>query len=138
MEYFIGAIIVLLTVAVTNKLASNKIKTVRDVIKIKYSQSHIYNLVRPFYGDMSIIRPRPSQASDYQKSLFVKVLVVDNMAYWIKNNQLFAAEMSPEGPDQSTAKAVETMDMSKNELDKVMFIVEKLREDNANEAGSAG
>jgi hypothetical protein len=137
MEYFIGAMIALISIVTTNILVNRKIEKTPN-IEIKYSQSHIYSLISPFYSDMAMIRPRPSQSSNYHNSLFVKVMVLGGSAYWIKENKLYIADMSRNGVDQGTTREVDTFSMSKKELEQVMFIVEKLREEMPDENWGPG
>ena len=57
-----------------------------------------------------------------------RVLIIDNEAYWIKNNTVFMAEVINGEVEKETTREVDTMAMDKVQLKKMIFIVEKLKE----------
>jgi hypothetical protein len=57
-------------------------------------------------------------------------MIVENEAYWIKDNQLYVADFDNGNINSDSTREVDTMAMSAVELEKTMFIVEKLSEDN--------
>jgi len=62
---------------------------------------------------------------------------MDNNAYWIKDNVFYMADMSSDGMvDKDTTRIVDTMAMNKVQLDKMMFIIDRLREDTYDSGGS--
>jgi hypothetical protein len=65
----------------------------------------------------------------------MKIMIVKDRAYWIKDNTFYVATVVDGQVNKETAKEVDTMAMSKVELDEMMFIVEKLREDNNDSRG---
>lgn len=100
---------------------------------IKYSQSHIDRLISPFLPENSEIKKfasYQSQARNHRKSTLVNVIIVDDTAYWIKDNKFFYADVIDGEFDTQSAKEVDTMNMDKVQLDKMMFIVERLAERN--------
>jgi hypothetical protein len=48
--------------------------------------------------------------------------------YWIVNNTFYVADIVDGNVEENTTRLVDTMTMDKVQLDKIMFIVEKLRE----------
>lgn len=128
MEYLIGAAITIVAYIVTNILA-RKEKDVTD-IAIKYSQSHIWSLMSPLISlseTEEINTPR--QSEEFLRQRYTRIMVVKNKAYWIKNNSFYVADVVNGTVNHDNARVVDTMSMSKVELDEMMFIVEKLRED---------
>jgi len=63
------------------------------------------------------------------KNSYMKVMVVKNKAYWIKDNTFYVTDVVEGEVVKENAKQVDTMAMDKVELKEIMFIVEKLRED---------
>lgn len=60
-------------------------------------------------------------------------------AYWIADNKVFEAPMSPDGMiEYESASPIDTMALSKVELDKLSFIVEKLTEGNSDDRSNTG
>jgi len=58
----------------------------------------------------------------------VKVIILDNQAYWIKDNIFYKASLDGQSIDKESAEQVDTMHMDKVQLDKMLFIMDKLRE----------
>ena len=58
----------------------------------------------------------------------VKVIIVDNQAYWIKDNIFYKAPLIDQLIDKDSAEQVDTSDMDKVQLDQMLFILDKLRE----------
>jgi hypothetical protein len=137
-EYLLGSFVTLLAIIVSNRVLKNKLK--QEVVPvIRYSQSHVYSLVSPVLDYVPMIKPfKESQSHKYLESLYIKVMIVGNEAYWIKDNALYTASLVEGEVDKNTTQKVDTMSMDKVQLEKTMFIVEKLREDQRNDSGSSG
>jgi hypothetical protein len=137
-EYLLGSFATLIAVIVANKVLRNKLNK-ETKTTVRYSQSHVYNLLSPVLDYVPMIKPfKESQAYKYLESLYIKVMIVGNEAYWIKDNALYTASLVEGEVDKNTTQKVDTMAMDKVQLEKTMFIVEKLREDQRNDSGSSG
>ena len=79
-----------------------------------------------------------TQAFKHNDKQTIRVVIHDNTAYWMQNNQFLSANVVDGMVDQETAKPVDTMSMSEVELDKISFIVEKLTEGQKNDRGNSG
>lgn len=129
MEYLIGSVITFLMIAyLANKVRSQsetKIKAIR------YDQMRAYENVKNFLPSSLYQKPRlaETQMSKHNKQSEVRVLFIDNKAYWIANNSFYSADLEDGIVNQSTTKVVDIMSMDKVELDKMTFIVEMLTED---------
>lgn len=135
MEYFVGAAITLGVVFFVNKFINKNIQP-QKLPTINYSQSHIYELMRPLLPHMPPPEIGSTQATNFLKRTYMKIMVVKNKAYWIKNNKFYVADVVSGQVNQESAKEVDTMSMDKVQLDEMLFIVEKLREDNNDSRGS--
>ena len=80
------------------------------------------------FGEMEK-KNKPTQSSDYAKKNSIKVMFIQDKAYWIKDNQLYTADVVNGEVDKFTTKEVDTMTMNDVELKNTMFIVEKLTEE---------
>lgn len=140
MEYFLGSVVTLVMVVTVNLLIRSQIKKdAANKTVVRYSQSHIYNLMKPFLPQgKPVKRIKESQALKYQKSTYVRVMVVDGTAYWIKDHTLYTAEMEDGKVNPETTKEVDTMAMDKVELQKMIFVVEQLTEGESNDNGYPG
>ena len=66
----------------------------------------------------------------------VRVIILDNNAYWIKDNIFYKAPMVDQFIDKDAAEQVDTIHMDKVQLDKMLFIMDKLREGINDDSGS--
>jgi hypothetical protein len=136
-EFLIGAIVTLIVYITTFRIARKNMDE-SSRFTVKYSQSHIYGLMKPYLEFEPYVKPpKETQASNYLTNAYVKVMIVKDRAYWIKNNKFYTADVMNGQVQNGTTKEVDTMSMDKVELDKMLFIVEKLRE-GTNDSGSSG
>jgi hypothetical protein len=136
MEYLVGAMITMIVYVIAHR-ASQKAVSSEQALTITYSQSHVYELMQPLLKLTPLIEPQePRQTSEYFKNVYMKCLVVKNKAYWIKDNALYTAEVVEGQVQKETTQKVDTMAMSKVELNEMLFIVEKLREEKDDYRGS--
>lgn len=136
MEYLIGFFVgtIIMVLAYRFMIKSNLTKDNR--VSISYSQSHIFNILKPFASiAYSIARPvMKTQATEYEKSQTVRVIMADGQAYWIRDNVFYTADINEDySVDNESTRTVDTMSMDKVQLDKIMFIVERLTEDADND-----
>jgi ferric iron reductase protein FhuF len=138
MEYFVGAVLTLLVVVVTNKLIISQLKEEKKVV-VKYSQSYIYSIIAPMmFGLNNRSTRKQSQSFKYQEDSYIRVVVVENKAYWIRNNTFYTAEVMDGTVDKDSTKEVDTMAMGDVELKKMLMIVETLREGSSGDSSGTG
>lgn len=127
MEYLLGSLVTLATIVVINNIISKRLK--QKPIKIKRSQSYLYEILSEIAFKEMNKEAKERQSDKYLNKDAVKVMIVEDKAYWIKDNQLYVAHYESGRIDNYSAEKVDTMSMSKVELERTMFIVEKLAED---------
>jgi hypothetical protein len=128
MEYVVGSIVTLIVVIVLNRAFKKEFAKATSSQKIRYSQSHIYGMVSDILDQEFSASPLKTQSQKYIDAMYVRVMIVEKQAYWIKENKLFVADMVDGTVDKETTREVDTMSMSKVQLEKTMFVVEKLTE----------
>jgi hypothetical protein len=69
-----------------------------------------------------------SQSKIHYDKTNIKVIIFDNSAYWIKDNIFYKAPLVNELIDKESAEQVDTIHMDKVQLDKMLFIMDRLRE----------
>jgi hypothetical protein len=109
-------------------------------IVVSYSQSHIFNILKPFAGILySTKKPIiKTQTTEYEKSQTVRVIMTEGQAYWIRDNVFYTADINEDySVDNDSTRKVDTMSMDKVQLDKIMFIVERLTEDADNDGSNS-
>jgi hypothetical protein len=140
MEYFLGALLTILTFIFAVRLLSKDVDK-HTAPPIRYTQSHTHDLISPLLppgGLTGAYKPLVSQAQKHQDKTNIRVLFVDDKAYWIKDNQFMVAETEDGMVVNDTSTRVDTMAMDSVELDKMVFIVDKLTEGISNDRGDSG
>jgi hypothetical protein len=79
-----------------------------------------------------------TQSSKHEEKTNIKVVIVDNKAYFIKNGTFYCADMHGTEIDGANATLVDTMAMDKVQLDKMLFIMDQLRDGKKNDSGDSG
>jgi hypothetical protein len=134
-EYFLGFLVAIVMLVLLRLLVPRIIKN-NSTTKIKYSQTHIHNIIKDNLPDhLFLPMKKPRQTINHEKSIHLKILFFEKEAYWIKENALFIAEQEDGIVKEDTAKRVDTMGMDKVQLEKVIYIVDILNEGNQNDSG---
>jgi len=138
MEYFLGSAITFALVFFTTRIISLN-SFGNDRLAVRYSQSHIHSIVSPVLPPQQVLKaPRKSQSAELEAKTNIKVIIVDGQAYWIKDNSFYVADLEGRNVDGTTARIVDTIHMDKVQLDKMLFIMDKLRDGKSHDSGSAG
>ena len=85
-------------------------------------------MIKSFFIQDQSFPAATTQSMKYFDSINLRILILEEQAYWIKNNAVFVAQVINGEIEKDTAKEVDTMAMDKVQLNKLMFIVEKLKE----------
>jgi hypothetical protein len=127
LEYLIGAIVTTATILLTYRwFIANSIT--KKSFKVSISQSRTNELMKSFFIKNESFPAATTQSMKHFDSINLRILILEEQAYWIKNNAVFVAEVINGEIEKDTAKEVDTMAMDKVQLNKLMFIVEKLKE----------
>jgi hypothetical protein len=101
-------------------------KVFRD--RIRYRQSNIHNLIRNslLLNNTTKSKAKISQARNHTAKNMIRVVVTDGKAYWVSNNVFYVSDIRNGDPDLETAKKVDAIGMSKQELEKMLSILDSL------------
>jgi hypothetical protein len=132
MEYAIGSAVTILALFVFSRLFRLKSEKVRE-IKINHTQSRVFELIKPALPFIEK-QPEPlmTQAAIHDRSIHLRVIVSDGIAYWIYQNRLYQGDFVDGELDKESGKLVDTMALSKVELEKMSFIVDRLNSGGGN------
>jgi len=81
---------------------------------------------------------RKSQSKTRKAKENVRVIIVEDTAYWIQDNAFYTAPMINNLISKDSAIQVDTMHMDKVQLDKMLFIMDKLREGISDDSRGSG
>jgi len=135
MEYFLGSLITLLIMSYFGKRTAQSIA--KPIKQLQYSQAYIDNLVSEKIIEELLpeLTQRKTQATEHFKKDEVRVIIIENEAYWIVEQTLYMASIVDGTVDNDTTKKVDTMTMDDVQLEKTQFIVQKLTEGKGNDSG---
>jgi hypothetical protein len=136
LEYFVGAFLgVLFILFIQNR---NVIKVSKNDFVIKYSQSHILEIIKPLLPIETKRVNKNTQSYKHEEKTNVRVIILDDKAFWIKDNLFYSADFLGDVIDKDSASIVDTMGMDKVQLDKMLFIIDQLRDGKDNDSSSSG
>lgn len=95
---------------------------------ITYRQSNIHSIIKDFLPKSTTKKSRRSvtQSSKHTADNMIRVVVAEGKAYWVANNVFYVSDIRNGDPDLETAKPVDTLNMPKKELDKMLSILDSL------------
>ena len=136
MEYFAGSIVTLVTMYIVAKLINHPKNNVKS-IKTNFSQSRQYELTADF---MPMPAPKlvVSQSIKHNQSQYTRIFFIGDDAYWIEDNRVYTAKFIDGIIDQENKKTVDMTTIDKVELEKMIFVVERLTEGLSNDSGNSG
>ena len=141
MEYLLGSVVTLVTLLAIGYLL-RKYSLAKNEYEITYSQSYVHSIMAPLTAFLSLgdsSTQAETQSLKHYDSMFTQVVVTKNKAYWIKDNTFLVAPINEDGEiDREAATAVDTMSMSKVQLEEISLIVEELTRGKGYDSGSAG
>jgi virulence-associated protein VapD len=116
-----------------------KKKQINSFSKIVYRQSDMHNILKDFFfKDIDNDKVFMSQSKIWRERQTTKVVILEKKAYWISNNIFYVGEAVDGKVKPETGQPLDTSNMSKREIDKMLFILDNLKNGKLNDSGSAG
>jgi hypothetical protein len=113
-------------------------KSRKHFAKIVYSQSDIHQIVKNFLPKDLFEIPKPlSQAGKHRRNNTVRVLIIEDNAYWVHDNMFYVADTVEGLVNPETVRPVDTNNMSNRDIDKMLFILDSLRNGNSDDSSGA-
>lgn len=137
MEYFLGSALTMIAMFITTRLILPRtINTKKD--SLRYSQTHIHTLIMPLLPDIKSYKKKVvTQSSKHEEKINIKVVILENKAYFVKDGSFYCADMNGDFIDKHSATVVDTIGMDKVQLDKMLFIMDQLRDGKKNDSGDS-
>jgi ribosomal protein L16 Arg81 hydroxylase len=105
--------------------------------KLVYTQSSIHQIVKNFLPkDLFEVPKVLSQSRKHVRDNSVKVLIIEDSAYWVHKNMFYVADAVDGEVDSDTVRPVDTNNMSKRDIDKMLFILDSLKNGNSDDSSS--
>lgn len=110
----------------------------RSFAKVVFTQSSIHQVVKHFIPkDLFELPIVISQSKKHVEKNSVKVMLVEDQAYWVHNNMFYTADLIEGFVDAETTKAVDVNNMSKRDIDKMLFILDSLKNGSSDDSSGA-
>ena len=118
---------------------SNK-KRITFLKKIKYRQSDIYEMIKNVIPKQKFDKPKfITQSQKHIQKNMLRVVIAEGKAYWILDNVFYTANAINGRVDENTIKQINFENMSKIELDKMLSILDDLKQGvGPNDSGGTG
>lgn len=114
-------------------------KRKKSFSKILYRQSDMHNILKDFFfKDIFDDKVVISQSKIWKEKQTTRVVIIDQRAYWVSNNMFYVGDTVDGKVRPETGKPLDTTKMSKREVDKMLFILDNLKNGKINDSGSAG
>lgn len=98
---------------------------------IRYSQSNIHDIIKDYIPKPERLRPlTESQSTKHENSNRVKVIITEDKAFWVMNNSFYTADVIDGSIDKGSTQVVDTFNLDKEDLDKMLFILDQLKNGN--------
>lgn len=135
MEYFAGSLVTLVTMYIVARLVRHPSNTIKPV-KTNFSQSRQYELTADFLP--IVTKKIETQSSKHNQSQYTKIVFIGSQAYWIEDNRVYTANFNEGVVDYENKITVDMTTIDKVELDKMIFVVERLTEGLSNDSSDSG
>jgi len=107
---------------------SNK-KRMIFLSKNKYRQSSIYEMVKDVIPKQRFDKPKViTQSQRHIQKNMLRVVIAEGSAYWILNNVFYTANAINGRVDEETIKPLDIENMPVKELDKMLSILDDLKQ----------
>lgn len=127
MDYVLGSLVTVAVLFVANYFyQSKKLDSLK--INLRFSQSQIFEIVRPTMQQILQSKPFKTQATNHYDQNRVKVIITDKKAYWIRDNAVYEADVVNGIVQENSTKTVDMMALDEVKLKDMMFIVDRLTE----------
>lgn len=93
---------------------------------VMLTQLDLHKILKRFFYFDSSEYDVGSQSKNRRESSSIKVIIIQDKAYWVDENVFYVSEIENGIPIPETAMPVDTTNMSKEEIDKMMFILDNL------------
>ena len=95
--------------------------------KVVYSQSAMHCRIRSLSPNIEVNKEKIlSQSEKHIKDNMIRIIVIEGKAYWVAENIFYVAEMEKGNIISESVKQIDTSKMSKDDIDKMLFILDNL------------
>lgn len=102
--------------------------------KVIGSQMDVHNITKALLSKHTT-KQKTSQMRQYENDNRINVLVIGDQAYWISNNVFYTGDIVDNQIDHETTRPINTENMQNDEIEKMLFIIDSLKNGNKDDIG---
>jgi hypothetical protein len=107
--------------------------------RVLYKQSDMHNIMKRFFSiQLHLEEKAPTQLQKRIDADSLKVLMIEDEAYWVVDNIFYVAKADEGIVIPETAKPVNTSNMSTKDINRLLFILDNLKNGSKNDSGGTG
>jgi hypothetical protein len=107
--------------------------------RVLYRQSDMHNIMKRFFSiQLQLDEKAPTQLQKRIDANNLKVLMIEDEAYWVVDNIFYVAKADEGIVIPETARPVNTSNMSTKDINRLLFILDNLKNGSNNDSGGTG
>jgi len=104
--------------------------------RVLYRQSDMHNIMKRFFSiQLQLDEKAPTQLQKRIDANNLKVLMIEDEAYWVVDNIFYVAKADEGIVIPETARPVNTSNMSTKDINRLLFILDNLKNGSSNDSG---
>lgn len=133
MEYLLPVLLTFIAISFTIVILKKVEK--KFLTSYEYRQSDLHRILKPFLSTEPINTIKKTQMDKMLEKNSVSVMIMEDKAYWVFKNVFYTADFVNGDVDPETTMPIDTSNMSKDDIDKMLFILDNLGDGNKNDRG---
>jgi hypothetical protein len=107
--------------------------------KTVYRQSDMHEMLKIFFNkNLNNNKTLTSQLKKRKEEKVTQVIILGNNAYWVSDNVFYVGSAVDGEVNPDTAVPLDTSELSKTDINKLLFILDTLKGGKTNDSGSTG
>lgn len=118
-------------------IVANKF-TKKSYSKKIYRQSDMHEMLKRFFSNGLSVETKSSQMIKRKDKLSTKVIILEDKAYWVVDNVFYVGDAVNGSVKPESGEPIITSGLSSKEINKLLFILDNLKNGKTNDSGSTG
>ena len=101
-----------------------------------YRQSDMHEMLKRFFSNNLLVEKKSSQMEKRKDKILTRVIILEDKAYWVSDNVFYVGEAANGEVKPETGIPISTSGLSSKEINKLLFILDNLKNGKSNDSGS--
>lgn len=98
----------------------------------------MHEMLKRFFSNSSVVEKKSSQMIKRKDNFLTRVIILEDKAYWVIDNVFYVGDAENGSVQPETGVPISTSGLSSKEINKLLFILDNLKNGKTNDSGSAG